>query len=509
MNRKIKHMGARLLVVAVMLLAISFQSFAASGRIAFSDPSTQVGDEVSVTMKFSTLDGSALGNTDVMLAYDATMLDYINETENASGGAGVIRVWSAPAGSSEAATILRFKALKAGTAKITVSSWEAYDNNGQTINVEKQGSSTITIKGLETSSTDVRLQSLQVSPGTLTPSFSPSVNDYTVTVGLDTDQLTVSAVTNNDKATVSIEGDTGLQEGENTVLCRVVAEDGTSSGTYTITVNKVEGGGTTPEETGGEAAVPEVLAELDVTAKKIRIIALPEGVAVPKGFRESKIAIGDAKVPGWTWAEDASPRYCVFYGVNENGDQNFYRYDLTEKTVQRYFEDLDASSYSDEDYTALAENYNSLLDDYRLFRILAFVFLGAAVLLLIFLLVSRRNSGRQASGRADNFSRDAQKQAPGGSVSRRAGSKKMTKEERYMRGQEEEYQEEEEEAAGDDFIYEDDAIEREALPKRQAAPSPMTVDKEPARTPVIKMLDPSKETAATVNDEDGFEFFDL
>ncbi len=87
---------------------------------------------------------------------------------------------------------------------------------------------------------DTSLSSLQISPGTLSPAFSAEVDSYTASVSLDTEKLTVSAVPASDKATVALSG-TDLQEGENTVTCTVTAEDGTSH-TYTILVNRVEGG---------------------------------------------------------------------------------------------------------------------------------------------------------------------------------------------------------------------------------------------------------------------------
>ncbi|MCC8127308.1 MAG: cadherin-like beta sandwich domain-containing protein [Clostridiales bacterium] len=476
-----KRFGIRFFMTAAFLFVLSFQSFAASGRIAFSDPSAQVGEEVSVTVKFSTTGGEALGNTDIMLSYDPEILEYINETENASGGAGAIRVWSAPTGASEATTILRFQALKAGTATISVTSWEAYDNNGQSLETVKEGSSAVTVSALATSSTDATLASMTISPGSLTPSFTPLTESYAVTVGLDTTQLTVSAVANNDKATVALEGGDDLQEGENTVICRVTAEDGTTVKEYTITVTRVEGGETAASEEGETGSeTPEVLAELTVTARKIQIIDLPEGVEVPAGFRESSIAIGDTKVPGWTWAADESPRYCVFYGMNDNGEQNFYRYDLTEKTIQRYFEE-DNAGVTSEEYETLADNYNSLVGDYQKVKILMFVFIGIAVILLVVLLISRRGAGRGENDRYQKYDREPAKSPERTSVSRSAGGRKLSKEERYMRGEEEEYEEE------------DADVDRE------------TLEASPAAT--------SAQTAAAAEDEEGgdddFEFFDL
>ena len=164
MIRLVKKSMCRLLAVMLMAMAFAFESFAANAKISFSDPSVKVGEEVKVTMKFTCTSGDVLGDTNVKLDDDATMLEFINETENVDGGTGKIRVRSFP-GVTEAVTELRFKALRAGTATITVASWDGYDNNGQRLNMEKQGTSTITVEGIATSSSDATLQNLTVSPG--------------------------------------------------------------------------------------------------------------------------------------------------------------------------------------------------------------------------------------------------------------------------------------------------------------------------------------------------------
>lgn len=506
MNKKWKALVIRLLCAAMLTAAISFQSFAANAKIAFSDPSGDVGQEISVTMKFTSTSGDALGNTDVMLAYDAAKLEYINETENASGGNGAIRVWSVPEGKTEAATVLRFKALTAGTASITVTSWEGYDNNGQMLTLDKQGSSTVTIRGLATSSTDATLKSLQVSPGQLTPAFTPATENYTVTVGLDTDKLTVSANANNDKATVAVEGGTELAEGENTVVCKVTAEDGATVKNYTIVVNKVEGGEAAgaPEgsgETVPETKEPEVLAELDVTAKKIRIIELPSDVEVPAGFKDSSIAIGDARVQGWTWAADENPRYCVFYGMNENGDQDFYRYDLRDKTVQRYFADQNGSSeISNEQYVDAVEKYNDLVDTYKVTRLIMFALAGvSAVLLIVLILVSTKKRG----GKDQPYERSGREPEARPAARTSSGNgKKVSKEERYMMGEEDSYEEE------DDDFEEEAFSEDDYLPEKAPSDQKESEPVEDVERAIAATL--AKEAAAAAEeDDDDFEFVDL
>lgn len=507
MNRNLRRWICSLL----MGMAVSatpyyiIDSFAATAKIAFSDPTATVGSEVSVTMKFTCTSGEVLGNTDVMLSYDANLLEFKNDTENASGGAGAIRVWSGVDGTSEIVTTLRFKALQAGTTAIKVSSWEGYDNDGQTLTMEKEGSSTIKVAGLQTSSTDASLQSLQISPGTLTPGFTPGVESYTATVGMDTQRLTVSAKANNEKATVTVEGGAELQDGENTVTCKVTAEDGTTVKNYTILVSRVEGGGQT--ETGESdgavdetsATEPPVLAELDSTAKKIRIIALPEGTEIPTGFKESLIAIGETKVQGWTWAAEETPRYCVFYGMNENGEQDFYRYDLTEKTIQRYFPDpAGEGAITAEDYLKVANDYNSLLDDFK-FRKWILIGLGAlSAILAVCLGVVCLGRGKK---NPPYDSGDRPKEIP---VTRTTRKKRLSKEERYMMGEEElepveDYLPEVVEAVHPEqsFVKEPigdvEAILSVNLAKEAAAVAEEALDKELSKD----------------DDGDDFEFFDL
>ena len=84
MEKQLRQWTSRLLAVLLLTVGIAFQSFAANARIAFSDPSAQAGQEVRVTMKFSSTDGQLLGDTKVTLNYDATMLEYIDATGTVS-----------------------------------------------------------------------------------------------------------------------------------------------------------------------------------------------------------------------------------------------------------------------------------------------------------------------------------------------------------------------------------------------------------------------------------------
>lgn len=248
MIERMKKKAAALLIAclfAILMPVGMLTSYAANARIAFSDPSATVGSQVSVNMEI-TATGGNLMSADVMLSYDSNLLEFVSGTD-ASGDAGAIRVRGdgGTPGTDTMRFSLTFNAIAAGTAKITVSSQEIYDTDSQLVTVDREGSSTITVGALADASDDATLKSLQVSPGTLSPSFSPDVDTYSVTVGTDVDKIIVSAVCNDENATNIVSGNEGLQMGENRVTCQVTAQDGETTKEYVIVVTKAEGGAST------------------------------------------------------------------------------------------------------------------------------------------------------------------------------------------------------------------------------------------------------------------------
>ncbi len=406
MNRQIRQWAIGFLTAAALSLAMVFQSLAATARISFSDPSTQVGQEFTVTMKFTSTDGQTLGDTKVTMDYDASKLEYLGGSEQLSGGTGKLSFKGNPGG-TEVAAEMRFKAIAAGSASITVSDWEGYDSNGQVLSEVKTGSSAITIQGQTTSSDDALLQSLQVSPGTLDPAFSPETENYHVLVGLETENLSVSAIPNNEHATVTLEGDKGLQEGENTVVCRVTAENGSTVKNYTIVVNKAEGG-ENGETVGTAEEMPEVYAEMS-SSIQVKILRIPDDVTPPEGMVERTLSLGNqVEVKGWVpWENADTPPYCIFYGMDNRGEKGFFRYDLERKTLQMYFNDAGDLR---KELTELTEQYNTAVKDYNQLRWIA-IGVGAslsalALVLLIFLVVALRRQKRQnVSSRRNNSDR--------------------------------------------------------------------------------------------------------
>ncbi len=387
MNRKIRRTFAGVWLASMMTLCLSFRTFAA--RIAFSDPSGGVGEEITVTMKITSSGEETINSSDIMLSYDPSALQFISGT-GTTGDAGSLRVvgTAQDQNAKELTFSLKFKMLKAGSSTITISSQQVYDKDSQLVTIDQEGSSTITAGGEPAAEGNALLSDLQISPGNLSPSFSAEVDTYTATVGGDVEKLVVSAPPQDAGATVSITGNEGLQIGENQVVCMVTASDGQTVKTYTVTVTKVEGSvdNGLPVETDGVA--------LKTPERLITVLAPPENAEIPEGFTECSVSIDGHDVKGWVWQADTDPQYCVFYAMNEEGVRDFYRYDLTEKTLQRYFRDPATGGVGSQEYVAMAEEYNSLLQDYniRFWIIIGLIVISVVLLIVIIVLVATRGS---------------------------------------------------------------------------------------------------------------------
>lgn len=478
------------MAAAFMIALAPFQAetaLAATAKITFNDPKPQVGTEFTVTVKAATADGN-LGGADIVLSYDPAVIEFVSGN-NANGGAGTVRL----VGTMDSASTksfdfsLKFKAVQAGSTKISVSSSEFYDSDMQAMTVSHSGSSSVQVQAPATYSSEASLTSLKVSPGGISPAFSPDVTSYTASVGADVSKIAVSAERKDPKSKLVVSGDSNLQPGENKVICKVTAEDGKTVKSYTITVTRAAAGETeAPSEGGAEetqaAVLGELKAEIDgkeylvaasfdqsllpagfttatvayqeqdimggengdlkilylqdpdgsegfwfydtesgeftryanihVSEKNITVLPADEVSEIPEGFAETTIQLnGDYKVEGWVWESDTEQRYCVVYGMNENGEKGLYRYDIGEKTIQRYFEDPAVkSSYSDEEVEAFIQEYNDMNQQYRL-RLVIIIALGAVCIILLIMVIVLLKKKTGGNGTDHSRSQNSQNSA--------------------------------------------------------------------------------------------------
>lgn len=133
-------------------------------------------------------------------------------------------------------------------------------------------------------------------------------------------------------------------------------------------------------EAAKEAAVGENMAEetaaeqspVKLTTREITIMVLePDEEAVfPENARQVVVNIDGNRVTGYLQGENDGFR--LFYGMNESGQKHVYRYDLEERTIQRYVPDSD---FTQQMYDNAMNRYDHLADEYsqlrRLFVMLA------------------------------------------------------------------------------------------------------------------------------------------
>lgn len=277
-----------LLTLCICLMTPQMHAKAASGKttIAVSAGSLNIGQTVTVTAKALSASGdSAYAN--MVLTYDAGILEFVSCNATYGGGGGSISV----ASDSFSVTL---KAISAGKASISLSATDgviygteeeldsmAGSSTSVTVKNEAAGSNTGNNNntGSNTNaaalSADNSLKTLTISPGTLSPAFKGSTTKYTAAVDNSVTSIAVSATPVNEKATIeSVTGNTNLAVGTNVVKIVVKAENGTTA-TYKITVTR-QAAGTTGSETtttggengddgNGDSETPEDTEEVDTT----------------------------------------------------------------------------------------------------------------------------------------------------------------------------------------------------------------------------------------------------
>ncbi len=217
---------------------------AASASIKASKTSATVGDSVTITVTINAatwnVSVSGSGISDKIVGYNE---DAVNETKTKSytlstSKAGTYTVSISGDCTDENDT----KAYPSGSVTVTVSEpapivtpepkpepQKPVQNNTSTSNT--------TTKTEVKKSSDSKLKALSVEGYTISPEFSADIEEYTLSVPYETTSLNISATTNHSKATYSVSGEEELEVGENEVIVKGRAEDGSTT-KYTIIVTR-------------------------------------------------------------------------------------------------------------------------------------------------------------------------------------------------------------------------------------------------------------------------------
>lgn len=373
---------------------------ASSADISFTADSetVRVGDYVTVTM---TVTASVVpGELEGYVSYDSDLFEYVSGPDVMAGGEGLLKIYDVPQNADTLVNryTMYFKALKMGSGEFAMRGTpEIYEYEQGYLMSVSSGRITVTVEAKKTASSDASLEIIRVSPGNLEPQFATDIHEYNVTVRNDVNELYVSAITTDTKATLKIEGNTGLNVGQNRVLVIVTAEDGTKD-KYVIYVarenapeEETDGGETAGEtlpENGNEGdpasaqdsngdipetkesegtsdsndgAVADNEAEgtansADNSAKngqsfycveendglklyyggRYTLYDDPGSVRVPDEYGAAEIVISGYRVTAYAPRNKADGDYLLLVLAPEGGKPGLYCYDRVEKTLQRY-----------------------------------------------------------------------------------------------------------------------------------------------------------------------------
>lgn len=349
-NKKLNYFGMFLLLLSAFAFVPAKPCLAASAQVDLSSDSTQitVGDVAYVYVNISS--DTSLGNFEANVTYDDNLLQYNSVASFITGDSGFLKIsdMNETEGGLSRKYTLKFKALQVGICKISFSGpVMVYDlDTDQEMSV-LSNDLTLDIKAPKTASTDAKLKSLEIRPQELTPAFDPGVFEYSMNVSNETEQLFITALPEDSKATVSISGNDFLKEGENKVIISVLAESGDVI-EYTINVIRESAPSVAPTNTEGispnNIKGSFDLIEADGTTYAVfsgkYIITQPDSrVSIPEGYQLSSLTISNITIQAYLPVNNEGSEFVLIYATNEFGDSGFYQYDRIEKTLQRYVPD--------------------------------------------------------------------------------------------------------------------------------------------------------------------------
>jgi hypothetical protein len=390
-----KKLSKFLISLLVMCLFIpGLKAASATFKTTANKSSVVVGNTFTVTVKVSS--SSTLGSWEYTISYDSSIIQLVSGKKSVADPGN---------GSQKSQTYTyTFKAIKSGKSNITVKSYAAYGWDEKALSCSASGTSikVITKAELQASySKDNNLKSLSVDDATISPTFSKDVTDYKVELGANTTSIVIKATPNDSKAHVSGTGTYEVAEGDNKFQIVVTAENG-STKTYNliasvidpnpITVKDIKGNELvvvkrkallTPPESYKETTtsinnqeIPAFTSEITNftlvglkdkdgkinlyiydkeknTFNKYTELKLNELVLLPmesdnyKEYIKTTVKIDEQEIDAYKYKEDS--KFAIIYALNtENGEKNYYKYDLKNNTVTF----IDDEKYGSSEYPA-------------------------------------------------------------------------------------------------------------------------------------------------------------
>ena len=334
-----------LLLFAVPVLLV--QAASATITLATEVGEIHVGDIVEIQLIVQA--DETIGDFEAFLKYDDTKFEFYSSVSCITGGAGMLKIADIGASPSQQDRVYRifFQALEVGECEITLYERPVVYNYTDGTELSVIGfSKTFSILPSNDASSDNRLSALYIVDNfdktvVITPSFSSDIQTYVATVGYEIQDLIVSAISTDDKASVEVLGGKELFIGVNEVIITVIAEDG-SEKAYTVFVRRLE------ETEQIEEVIPkENVLEVGLTAniegetvwltqyQTYIVCEKPEDFMIPDNYIETVLLINGVQMSAYVNQETTEEQFLLLILQNEAEEIGWYRYDRVEQTLQR------------------------------------------------------------------------------------------------------------------------------------------------------------------------------
>lgn len=319
--KSFKKLAGLILAVCLMVPMFGTIAFAAEGVLMFSDPSTKVGDNVSVDLVVQSSDGQAVGDVNVTMNYDTSSLEFVSGDGFSADGSGTL-TYTGSGSSAELRATMQFRALLAGSTSISVSSSTATVSSGETLNLE-QGASAVTIDPADDGSTSAE----PTGTGAATGEAAGATTDIVVNVN-GTDYNFSEAFTTADIPAGFSETTLNFNGADR----KFVVNEG---GIYLGYLVDASGAGSFFLYNSDNATFsPYVVLTISDTTSIIPLNE-PDAVSLPENYQQVELTVQDQQYPAWS--DPSTDRYYIIYATNtRTGEDELFQYDTEDNTYQHF-----------------------------------------------------------------------------------------------------------------------------------------------------------------------------
>lgn len=326
-----KRILSLILAVLVVCTVCSVTAFAdGSTSISLSRQSANIGDQITVTVKFSA--SEVFYGAEATVAYNSSVLQFVEGDDTSCLTPGTLIIATDSSKTSKSISIV-FKATSIGSSDITVLN-PKYSSGGEKQSMSGSGVRVSVSNPTSQLPGNADLKGLVISAGTLTPAFNKNVTTYNITVDNSVTKLLVTATPEDSKATWDVQGSANLKEGKNTRTVVVTAQNGTKK-SYVLNITRAAANGTVPaDQPTTEPETPEVNPyEVEIGGEKMYLLNDYSGITAPPGYTLSTLTINGTEMPV---LKNVTGEILVYIKNADGSKGNFYLYNSSKSEFAVY-----------------------------------------------------------------------------------------------------------------------------------------------------------------------------